>query len=179
LADEFARFLQSHLGIVVEYAERYGVNIPLGEETIEPEVTQNGAHQGAHDDLAALLHSATAGLAHDDGSRDMHVDNFIPEQHDSFSADDLGDLSKLIAQSLSNHHHEPASEEGSLDHSGQHADSSPFASGQDLASLISEKLTAELKTSADDTSGLPTSLYADGVHATNSGRCCRPRLTCS
>ncbi len=106
LLDDFSIHLQAHMTAIVEYAEKYGVNIPAGEEHVPDVVNEaveaNGPVDDAledvpepagQDDLAALLQSATAKMAEAaEASKEE-------EQAILSSPDGLG-LSRLIEQSL-------------------------------------------------------------------------------
>jgi hypothetical protein len=154
-ADSLSIFLQSHLATVVDYAEKYGVNIPLNEDDAAIAQAPSSAQQEEHDSLAALLQSATSHLTQADGDRDQAkgllsngtITNGVTEQLGSVEDDGL-DLKKLIEESLSTHL--PELKEPSGD---QPAPSGPpdFDS-KNLASLISEKLKSDLDI---PTHGLP------------------------
>jgi hypothetical protein len=141
-------FLQSHLGVVVDYAEKYGVNIPLNEDETVTARDPNSAQQDEHDALVALLQSQ---LHQPDGDlgpgKELLSNGTIPEQLGSAEDDGL-DIRKLLEESLSSHI--PELKELS-------ADSHPSAGHPDfdssnLASFISEKLKNELEI---PTHGLP------------------------
>ncbi|KAK3489662.1 telomere repeat binding factor-domain-containing protein [Neurospora crassa] len=146
-------FLQSHIGVVVEYAEEYGVKIPISEEPIVSESIvsdpiQNGNNvQDEHADLAALLQSK---IVENGELKDFHGGNLHNEA--SVSADDNFDLSKLIEQSLPDHIN--GLKDGLLEQSGQ-GESSGLFDTKDLASLIAEKLNDNLGTPVDGLSNVP------------------------
>ncbi|KAK3320754.1 telomere repeat binding factor-domain-containing protein [Cercophora scortea] len=161
-AESLSVFLQSHLNIVVEYAEKYGVNIPLSEEVLDTDpidLIRNGAQGEEHDDLAAMLQSATSGITQDHEAGGARTGELTAEQQSSL-ADDL-DLHRLIEQSLSNHDPEP--KDGLLDQSL----SNDF-SVKDLASLIAEKLNDGQETMPDGLPNLSASSYAHNAHETNN-----------
>ncbi|KAH8878638.1 hypothetical protein GQ53DRAFT_850111 [Thozetella sp. PMI_491] len=113
LLDDFSAYLQAHLGSIIEYAEKYGVNIPVAEDTTAkdspapppapaataitvpvPALAPDPDPVGElvdHDDLAALLQSATAKM------EEEIVEP--PKEEESSAADGLG-LSSIIQESL-------------------------------------------------------------------------------
>jgi hypothetical protein len=161
-AESLSTFLQGHLATVVDYAEKYGVNIPLNDEEPATVRDPNSAQQEEHDSLAALLQSATSHLAQsvaDDG-KDLLSNGIISEQLGSVDEDSLA-LKKLIEESLSNHI--PDLKDSSTD---QHvsAELSDFDS-KNLASFISEKLKNEL---GIPTHGLPN--MSAPAHSPSNGK---------
>ncbi len=111
--DDFGGYLQGHMTAIVEYAEKYGVNIPSGEDTVmkdAPDAPEEAEEPAPTDDLAALLQSATAKIAE-------MTEAPLEEEPDLLSGSDGLGLSKLIEQSLEND-----------------------ISSKDLASLIMENL---------------------------------------
>ncbi len=108
--DDFGGYLQGHMTAIVEYAEKYGVNIPSGEDTVMKDAPEEVEEPAPTDDLAALLQSATAKIAE-------MTEAPSEEEPDLLSASDGLGLSKLIEQSLEND-----------------------ISSKDLASLIMENL---------------------------------------
>ncbi len=149
LAESLSAFLQGHLGIVVDYAEKYGVNIPLHEEDPGSPADQTTAQPEEHDSLVALLQSATSHLDQPEaGPAHAHGIDGLPNG----MAMDLGlsigdavevDLKKLIEDSLSTH--APELKEPAADHHLS-AGLADFDS-KNLASFISEKLKSELDSS--------------------------------
>jgi hypothetical protein len=161
-AGSLSTFLQGHLATVVDYAEKYGVNIPLNDEEPATVPDPNSAQKEEHDSLAALLQSATSHLAQsvaDDG-KDLLSNGIISEQLGSVDEDSLA-LKKLIEESLSNHI--PDLKDSSTD---QHvsAELSDFDS-KNLASFISEKLKNEL---GIPTHGLPN--MSAPAHSPSNGK---------
>ncbi|KAK0651662.1 telomere repeat binding factor-domain-containing protein [Cercophora newfieldiana] len=131
-AEDFSTFLRGHLSMVVDYADKYGVNIPLSQDdTAAPQI-----HEQNHDDeqfgLAALLQSnlAETGLL---GNADTA--SFLDDMPSAL--DPNIDLTKLIEQSLSSHKAEANDE--LMGHMSSH-DSVDSGVPKDLASLIQEKL---------------------------------------
>jgi protein TBF1 len=122
--------------MVVDYADKYGINIPLSQEdTAAPE--DHEQHQEHNQfDLASLLQSnlAQTGLL-----KDMDTGNFLDDIPSSFNPS--LDLTKLIERSLSSHNVEAGDEAMGHDPSNDAADS---GIPKDLASLISEKLAGSL-----------------------------------
>lgn len=126
-------FLQGHLSVVVDYADRYGVNIPLNEEDAVPVEDANGTHPDDHDSLAALLQTATSHLAQDPGDSGHGPDML---DHAGFEADGDDVLKKLIEDSILSQFHE--AKEPMVD---EHASADPpDVDSKDLASFISETL---------------------------------------
>lgn len=138
--DSLVVYLQDHLAVIIDYAEKYGINIPASEESIVNEPLGDGNVQDDHDELSALLQSATSKLLEElPGLGDLG--------HSSGTGDSLSDslgLGKLIQESLQNQ--------------GATKDEAPGASGGDgsglfesggLASLIAAKLNNGLDHSAN------------------------------
>ncbi|KAK4122877.1 hypothetical protein N657DRAFT_483077 [Parathielavia appendiculata] len=169
-AESLSIFLQSHLAIVVDYAEKYGVNIPLNEDDTAISQDPNGAQHEEHDSLAALLQSATSHLAQAEGDHGQGKDalsngtgsNGVAKQLGSAENDDL-DLKKLIEESLSTHLpelKEPAANQPS-------STGLPDFDSKNLASLISEKLKSELDIPTHGLPNLSASAHSPNT-ATNS-----------
>jgi hypothetical protein len=129
--------------VVVDYAEKYGVNIPLNEEEAAPTRDAESVQQEEHDSLAALLQSATSHLTETEADA-AQMKDILSEALASappVSGEDDGlDLKKLIEQSLSSHI--PDLKESSADQLTSNG-LSDFDS-KNLASLISEKLKSDL-----------------------------------
>lgn len=151
-AESLSSFLEGHLGIVVDYAEKYGVNIPLNEEDTIPAPDPRGVQPD--DNLVALLQSH---LGQTDGDLLSGRDGLLGAVGDQNATDDEGlALRKLIEDSLSNH--VPDLKVPSADMNGQNG--TPDFNSKNLASFISEKLKTEL----DLPHGLPNLL---GGHSSN------------
>ncbi|KAL2259972.1 hypothetical protein VTK26DRAFT_6174 [Humicola hyalothermophila] len=147
-ADKFAEalsvFLQGHLGVVVDYADKYGVNIPLNEDETAASRGRNSAEGQEHDSLAALLESATSQLPQTNEAG-------AAQRKDSLSnpvGDNSLDLKRLIEQSLSSQI--PELKEPSTDQ--QVSNGTSEFDPKNLATLISEKLKSDLEM---PTHGLP------------------------
>lgn len=110
--------------MVIDYAEKYGINIPVTEDSVVNEPLENG-DINAHDELSALLQSATSKLL--DG---MNVDG--PTE----SSSDLLGLGKLIQESLQNQS-APVKDEGAE----TNGTGAGLLESGGLASLIASKLT--------------------------------------
>lgn len=164
-AESLSTFLQSHLATVVDYAEKYGVNIPLNDEEPATVRDPNSAQQEEHDSLAALLQSATSHLAQsvadDQQGKDALSNGLLSEQLGSVDEDSLA-LKKLIEESLSNHMPEM---KGSSTDQHTSTDLSDFDS-KNLASFISEKLKNEL---GIPTHGLPMPNMSAPAHSSSNG----------
>ncbi|KAH6620749.1 telomere repeat binding factor-domain-containing protein, partial [Chaetomium sp. MPI-SDFR-AT-0129] len=151
-AESLSSFLEGHLGIVVDYAEKYGVNIPLNEEDTIPAPDPRGAQPD--DNLVALLQSH---LGQTDGDLLSGRDGLLGAVGDQNATDDEGlALRKLIEDSLS---HVPDLKIPSADMNGENG--TPDFDSKNLASFISEKLKTEL----DLPHGLPNLL--GGGHSPN------------
>ncbi|KAK3901164.1 hypothetical protein C8A05DRAFT_16613 [Staphylotrichum tortipilum] len=146
LAASLSALLQSHLGIVVDYAEKYGVNIPLHEEDPASPPDQTGAEPEEHDSLVALLQSATSHLDQPEATPALAhgidgLQNGMAMDLGLSLGDGEVDLKKLIEDSLSTHTPElkdPATGD-------QHLSAGlPDFDSKNLASFISEKLKSEL-----------------------------------
>ncbi|KAK3941692.1 telomere repeat binding factor-domain-containing protein, partial [Diplogelasinospora grovesii] len=166
LPEEISLFLQGHLGVIVDYAEKYGVNIPLGEEP----VTTNNAHfenhhDTGHDDIAALLASATSGIFqnHTDEPKESHAEAPRPEEPSS-SAEDY-DLSKLLQATLTEHGLEAKDEP--VDQPATNGTGGFDAKDFELASLIAEKLADVGEAVPDDLANHSTTPYSPTVQDTN------------
>ncbi|KAK3955888.1 telomere repeat binding factor-domain-containing protein [Pseudoneurospora amorphoporcata] len=147
-------FLQSHIGVIAEYAEEYGVKIPISDEPIISGPIQNDNNvQDEHVDLAALLQSK---IVENGELKDFHTGN--PNNEASVSVDDNFDLSKLIEQSLPDHIN--AMKDGLLEQNGQ-GESSGLFDTKDLASLIAEKLNDNLETPVHGLGNVPQNSYED------------------
>lgn len=129
--------------MVVDYAEKYGVNIPLNEEEAAPTRDADSVQQEEHDSLAALLQSATSHLTETEADAAQMKDilsEALASAPQVSGEDDSLDLKKLIEQSLSSHI--PDLKESSADQLTSNG-LSDFDS-KNLASLISEKLKSDL-----------------------------------
>ncbi|SPQ20540.1 800ed3a9-cfc5-4660-93de-41cb5bae1a85 [Thermothielavioides terrestris] len=154
-AESLSSFLQGHLGVVVDYADRYGVNIPLNDEETATVQDANNAHQEGPDSLAALLQSATSHLAPVDGEpgqgKDVSSYGLPPEQAHSMEDDNLA-LKRLLEQSLSGH-----VPESKAPPAGEHASAgAPSVDSKDLASFISDSLKNNPEIPAHGLSNLPS-----------------------
>ncbi|KAK3371512.1 telomere repeat binding factor-domain-containing protein [Lasiosphaeria ovina] len=145
LAESLSIFLRDHVPTVVEYAERYGVNIPLSDEGAgTSQVSVENHDQIEHDNLAALIQSVSQDFTHEHVAEDMHTSTHHEEQHDHDSTEDMENynLRALLEHSLSSHGIEPISDPS--DNTGAHETTEGF-DAKDLASLISEKLNGNLE----------------------------------
>jgi hypothetical protein len=153
--------LQSHLGVIVDYAEKYGVNIPLNEEETSPVQDSGGLHQVEDDTLAALLQSHFEQTEGDLASGKGLLSNGTIQDQLSSADDDALALKKLIEESLSGH--VPELKETPAD---PHASAGlPDFDSKNLASLISEKLKNELEIPTNGFSNHPPA-----AHAANNGK---------
>jgi hypothetical protein len=129
--DSLVVYLQDHLAVIIDYAEKYGINIPASEESVLNEPLGNETVQDDHDELSALLQSATSKLLEDlPGLGDLGNSSGTG---DSLS-DSLG-LGKLIQESLQN---QGAPKDEATGTSG--GDGSGLFDSGGLASLIAAKL---------------------------------------
>ncbi|KAL2127703.1 hypothetical protein VTI74DRAFT_10295 [Chaetomium olivicolor] len=169
-AESMSAFLQGHLGVVVDYAEKYGVNIPLNEEETTALRDVNGVQQlEEHDSIAALLQSATSHLIQNEASTG-HVkpalSNGTRTEQLGPIDDDGDELKKLLEETLSKHAPEP--KEPSTDQPA--ASGVPDFDSKNLASFINEKLNSENLHLPD---GLPN-LSVSG-NTTNMGPAIHPQ----
>lgn len=111
--------------MVIDYAEKYGINIPVSEDSVVNEPLENGDSHDDHDELSALLQSATSKLL--DG---MTMDGSVESLSDS-----LG-LGKLIQESLQSQS-APVKDEAAENN----GNGSGLLESGGLASLIASKLT--------------------------------------
>ncbi|KAM7202806.1 Telomere repeat binding factor (TRF) domain containing protein [Naviculisporaceae sp. PSN 640] len=162
-ADNLSAFIQSHLGIVIEYAEKYGVNIP--EERAEAEIAQHNHQDDEHGELAALLKSEIS--QHDMTSKDLHSGDLMGDT--AMSLPDSNELERLLQQSLGAL---PATDmkDGQPPAVMQDSnDTSDIFNPQELEAYLAEKLRDTLD---NHPSGLPnmttTSLTHSG-HEPNNG----------
>ncbi|GAB1313555.1 TTAGGG repeat binding factor [Madurella fahalii] len=162
LADSLSTFLQGHLGVVVDYAEKYGVNIPLSEEEMANGRETSNIRQPEDDGLAALLQSATSHFSQNEEGGLGHVKDGLSEgllSEPPGSIDDGLDLKKLIEQSLSTQI--PELKVAPADHQAPNA--TPDFDSKNLASLISEKLKNDLEIPTHGLPNLSTSVHAPNV----------------
>ncbi|KAK3392433.1 telomere repeat binding factor-domain-containing protein [Sordaria brevicollis] len=147
-------FLQSHIGVIVEYAEEYGVKIPISEEPIVTAPGQNGNNvQDEHADLAALLQSK---IVENGELKDFHTGSANNEA--SVLAEENFDLSKLIEQSLPDHINEV--KDGLMEQNGQ-GESSGLFDTKDLADFIAAKLNDNLETPSHGLQNVQQNPYED------------------
>ncbi|KAK3343880.1 telomere repeat binding factor-domain-containing protein [Lasiosphaeria hispida] len=165
-AESLSTFLRCHLLMVVEYADKYGVNIPLSQEIAEPSHAHCEEQEQEHADLAALLQSATSEIRHDGESKDVDTGVHMTDMSDSL--DDGLDISKLLEQELSGHKLEQ--KDASLDEGilNSAPESDSFVS-KGLAALISEKLAGSHEALPDGLPTLPTPSYQNNTHDANTG----------
>lgn len=147
--------------MVVDYAEKYGVNIPLIEEEAANSRETSNIRQQEDDGLAALLQSATSHLVENEEGGLGHVKDGLSGglSEPPGSIDDGLDLKKLIEQSLSTQI--PELKATPADHQAPNA--IPDFDSKNLASLISEKLKNDLETPPHGAPNLSTSAHAPNV----------------
>lgn len=138
LADDLGAYLQSQLGATIEYAEKYGINIPISEDLAVSEPLENGQLETDHDELSLLLQNATSSLIPNDVEDSANVDLGSSTNEGSTSLSDSLGLGKLIQESLSGQG-DPAKEELADTTATNGTGSDIFDSGG-LASLIASKL---------------------------------------
>ncbi|KAK0740748.1 telomere repeat binding factor-domain-containing protein [Schizothecium vesticola] len=157
--EELSAFLRNHLSMVVEYADKYGVNIPISQQDPQSVSTeaQNGLncsqwnqgdqqqHESPSFDLAALIQDATSNF-----ESHKTEDSFDGYMADVGERDGL-ELRKLLEQGLSSHksefHQEPQ---------GQTADATSNATiPSNLASLIAGTLAGGLEKAPDGLTHVP------------------------
>ncbi|KAK4453049.1 telomere repeat binding factor-domain-containing protein [Podospora aff. communis PSN243] len=160
-AEDFTAFLRGHLSMVVDYADKYGVNIPLSQDDAAALQSNERNQDQEQFDIAALLQSnlAQTGLL-----KEVDTGNFLDDMPTSLNGD--FDLSKLIEQTLTDHKLE--TNDGAMAHLS--ANDSADSGIPNLAALIQEKLGDELKM-PDGLPNLPPSYPAnthDASHAVHS-----------
>lgn len=134
--DDLGGYLQSHLSTVVDYAERYGINIPSMDDAVSNDPLEDMAHHTENDSLAALLSSNAAGGV-TDSLKEPNVGPEFSETNGSLEDVGLG-LGKLIQESLSSQ--KPPQPPDSVPDSAANGPS--LFEGKELASLIAESLSA-------------------------------------
>ncbi|KAK4457569.1 telomere repeat binding factor-domain-containing protein [Cladorrhinum samala] len=168
VVDHLSVFLQSHLGVVVDYAEKYGVNIPLSEEEAGPfplpdVEDQERVEDDQEDSLAALLRSATSHIPVNGDSKEINTQDILQGQSNALEPE--LELRKLIEQSLANHDLESKDQpEGQQAATNGISDFDP----KDLASFIAENLKDPLEAShgLPNNSTMPyASVTSDANHA--------------
>lgn len=160
-AEDLSNFLRSDLSMVVEYGDKYGVNIPLSQEDVV-ETKTNGVGEGlGHFDLASLVESAASNLV-PTGFREPERETFMADMPGSL--DDGLDIGKLLEQSLSNHNVEIAAQ------TPNHAVNNSLQEEnltKDLASLISESLASTVEKQPNGLPNIATP-YHNNAAASNS-----------
>lgn len=111
--------------MVIDYAEKYGINIPVSEDSVVNEPQENGIVQDEQDELSALLQSATSKL----------LDDLKTDGTSESLSDSLG-LGKLIQESLQSQSIPVKDETGEGNGNG-----AGLLESGGLASLIASKLT--------------------------------------
>ncbi|KAL2157775.1 hypothetical protein VTH06DRAFT_5043 [Thermothelomyces fergusii] len=137
--ESLSAFLQSHLGVVVDYAEKYGVNIPLNEDEAATARGSNNAHL-EDKSLAALLQSQLEQTDRElvAAGKNALSSGTTPSQSAPASTDGL-ELKKLIEESLPNCIPELKEQSTNLTSS----DGASDFDSNNLASFISERLKSE------------------------------------
>ncbi|KAK4213222.1 telomere repeat binding factor-domain-containing protein [Rhypophila decipiens] len=166
-ADNLSTFLQSHLGVVIEYAEKYGVNIPLSEDFVDTDLSNHNQQRDDDAELAALLESEAT--QQHMASREMQPGD--PMADSSMLLPDGLDLERLLEQSLQSvpTHTVPDLKDGlPASGLGDSNDPSEGLDAQELEALLSERLRENLD-------GLPNGLpnmtmdLAHGGHEQHNG----------
>ncbi|KAL2195737.1 telomere repeat binding factor-domain-containing protein [Corynascus similis CBS 632.67] len=158
--ESLSTFLQSHLGVVVDYAEKYGVNIPLNEEEAATARDSNSAQHEEDKTLAALLQSQLEQTDRElAAGKDLLSNGSASNQFASLEEDEGLALKKLIEESLPNYIPELKEQPNNSSSSG----GLPDFDSKNLASFISEKLKNELDIPAH---GLPN--LSGPAHSSNS-----------
>ncbi|KAK3997209.1 telomere repeat binding factor-domain-containing protein [Cladorrhinum sp. PSN332] len=154
--DHLSAFLQSHLGVVIDYAEKYGVNIPLSEgDVMSFHILGTGDEkQGDQEDsLAALLQSSTSHFPLNGDAKDSTPHDVLPGQ--AGAGEPELNLTKLIEQAMSEQalssHVDGFKETPGVQHATNNEQ--PSFDPTDLASFIAENL----KNSIEEPHELPNS----------------------
>ncbi|KAK4190336.1 hypothetical protein QBC35DRAFT_89842 [Podospora australis] len=153
--EQLCGFLRGHLGVVVDYAEKYGVNIPPKEEEMlplplpEPENGESGL-----DNIAELLRSATSHLP------------LNGEANNSDAPEDT-ELRRLIEESLMN------DQNGSKEESAEQQNSDEMPN---LAALIEGQLMRDGLTESPHGHSLTTPMtYSTNVANSNHTAAVHPQ----
>jgi hypothetical protein len=148
LVDELSAYLQSQLGTTIEYAEKYGINIPISDDLAANELLENGPTESDHDhdELSLLLQSATSDLISNGADNLGGTEPILNMNGGSASLSDSLGLGKLIQDSLLNQNGSSKDESSDATAGANGAES--FDS-EGLASLIAAKLNGGLGNSSN------------------------------
>lgn len=179
--EDLSAFLRNHLSMVVEYADKYGVNIPISQQDSQSVSTdaQNGLncgqwnqgdqqqHESPAFDLAALLQDVTSNF--ESHKSEDPFDGYNPD----VSERDSLELRKLLEQGLSSHksefHQEPQA---------QTTEATPDATiPSNLASLIAGTLAGGLQKVPDGLPHVPIPSFPMTGSNPAHGTCSHPRLS--
>lgn len=145
-------FLHGHLAIVVDYADKFGVNMPLSQETSAPavKIEPNGIEQY---DLASVVKSAVSSLVPASGMHETAMpDGFLTGGPNTLVGGT--DLAGMIGQAI---------KEEAPDRTGSGNTHEPVAT-TDIAALISESL-ADAMGKLPDTETNLTGLHLNGENS--------------
>ena len=155
LLRDLSTYLQTQLSTVIDYAEKYGINIPLSEELAPCDVLESAetAEPEEHDELSLLLQNATSGLIPSGAAEEPKSEEPPTDAQEASASltDSLG-LGKLIQDSLL----------GQDVPAGEESMNIPTAGGagtfesRGLASLIASKLSNGFTNASNGAHGVPT-----------------------
>lgn len=168
LVDDLSSYLQSQLGAIVEYAEKYGVNIPISDDLAVNELLENGPPETDHDELSLLLQSATSDLVSNGAENPGDTDPGSNMNGDSASLTDSLGLGKLIQDSLLTQH--GSTKEGLPDNTATNG-VEPFDS-EGLASLIASKLNNAQGSVSNGGPSFSSQPYHPTLPPSSSGKYC-------
>ncbi|KAK3387586.1 telomere repeat binding factor-domain-containing protein [Podospora didyma] len=148
--ENMSTFLQGHLSIVVEYAEKYGVNIPLSEDG--PGMGQVSDENSPHEDLGLENHTQESqgqdeqrqeNQGRENASEENHGQEIGPQEHD--------DLAALLQSVTAAHLQNGITEDMHTGaHLEEHAASSEDVDGLDLRALLEQSLSNHVDDHVDE-----------------------------
>ncbi|KAL2155510.1 hypothetical protein VTH82DRAFT_252 [Thermothelomyces myriococcoides] len=169
--ESLSAFLQSHLGAVVDYAEKYGVNIPLNEDEGATARGSNNAQNEEDKSLAALLQSQLEQTDRDLAAVGKNAPSKGTTPNQSGSADNDGlELKKLIEESLPNCIPELKEQPTNVNSS----DGTSDFDSKNLASFISEKLKSEFDSPTNGLSNMSAPAHSPNATAAHSQFAAQP-----
>jgi hypothetical protein len=163
--DLLSSYLRGQLDNLLEMADKYGISIPVAEETI-PEIipTTDDPMGDVHEDLSALLLKATSELVPESKAEPTEAAEPVTAPEVELSLTDTLGLGKLIQDSLTDH-----DASISEDQDAAAANSVKPSESNGLASLIASKLSNGFDNITSGISGLPSTTAYQQV--TTSGKC--------
>lgn len=158
LVDDLSAYLQSQLGTIIEYAEKYGINIPISDDLVVDGLLEADRPGSEHDELSLLLQSATSDLISNSAVENRADADAGPNVNGgAVSLSDNLDLGKLIQDSLLNQGGSAREEPSDA------AVANGAESFEGLASLIAAKLNNGLENTSN---GGPSYSTSQAYHPT-------------